>query len=42
MVEDGECKTWFGGYGNKLYDNTIDLIEWLINEGHFNKEYLEE
>lgn len=42
MVEDGECKTWFGDYGNKLYDNTIDLIEWLIKEGHFNKEYLEE
>lgn len=26
----------------KLYDNVIDCIEWLIKEGHFNKEYLEE
>jgi hypothetical protein len=23
-----------------LYDNIIDCIEWLINEGYFNKEYL--
>lgn len=25
-----------------LYDNIIDCIEWLIKEGHFNKEYLKE
>lgn len=25
-----------------LYDNIIYCIEWLIKEGHFNKEYLEE
>lgn len=25
-----------------LYDNIIDCIEWLIKEGRFNKEYLEE
>ena len=25
-----------------LYDNLIDCIEWLIKEGYFNKEYLEE
>lgn len=24
-----------------LYDNIIDCIEWLIKEGYFNKEYLE-
>ena len=24
----------------KTYDNMIDCIEWLIKEGHFNKEYL--
>lgn len=24
-----------------LFDNLIDCIEWLINEGYFNKEYLE-
>lgn len=23
-----------------LFDNIIDCIEWLIKEGHFNKEYL--
>ena len=23
-----------------LYDNLINCIEWLINEGYFNKEYL--
>ena len=28
-------------YGN-IYDNIIDCIEWLIKEGYFNKEYLEE
>ena len=31
----------FEVYDN-LYDNIIDCIEWLIKEGHFNKEYLEE
>ena len=25
-----------------LYDNICDCIEWLINEGYFNKEYWEE
>lgn len=25
-----------------LYDNIIDCIEWLIKDGHFNKEYLKE
>ena len=25
-----------------LYANIIDCIEWLIKEGYFNKEYLEE
>lgn len=25
-----------------LYDDLINQIEWLIKEGHFNKEYLEE
>lgn len=34
------CLIFFNkGY---LYDNIIDCIEWLIKEGHFNKEYLEE
>ena len=25
-----------------LYNNMIDCIEWLINEGHFSKEYMED
>jgi hypothetical protein len=28
--------------GGGLYDGTIDAIDWLIKEGYFNKEYLEE
>lgn len=24
------------------YDNLISVIEWLIKEGHFNKEYLKQ
>lgn len=28
-------------YGNEtIYDDCISCIEWLIKEGHFNKEYL--
>ena len=27
---------------DNYYDNIIDCIEWLIKEGYFNKEYLEE
>lgn len=25
-----------------VYDNIIDCIEWLIEEGYFNKQYLED
>ena len=25
-----------------LYNNMIDCIEWLINEGYFSKEYMED
>ena len=32
----GECM------GRGMYNNIIDCIEWLIKEGYFNKEYLEE
>lgn len=42
----------FGGYeydcigtlkdNYNLYDDLINQIEWLIKEGHFNKEYLED
>ena len=31
-----------GRSGYNHYDSLIDCIEWLITEGHFNKEYLEE
>ena len=27
---------------NNVYDNMISIIEWLIMEGYFNKEYLGE
>ena len=30
----GEC------FGQGMYNNIIDCIEWLIKEGYFNKEYL--
>ena len=33
------CKVWSR---KDLYNNIIDCIEWLIKEGYFNKEYLEE
>lgn len=29
-----------GRSGYNYYDSIIDCIEWLINEGYFNKEYL--
>lgn len=37
---DGErvFEAWDNGW--TIYDNIIDCIEWLIKEGHFNKEYL--
>ena len=28
--------------GKGTYDNLINCIQWLIGEGYFNKEYLEE
>lgn len=31
-----------GRSGYNHYDSLIDCIEWLIKEGYFNKEYLEE
>lgn len=27
---------------SKIYDEVISLIEWMIENGHFNKEYLKE
>ena len=31
------CEIW-----DNTYENICDAIEWLIKEGYFNKEYLEE
>ena len=31
---------WKSWSQKELYDNIIDCIEWLIQEGHFNKEFL--
>ena len=38
---NSEYEVFFSEQMN-LYDNIIDCIEWLINEGHFYKEYLNE
>lgn len=38
---EGERLCCFWGEGN-VYNAIINCIEWLIKEGHFNKEYLEE
>ena len=32
----------FEAVGDNMYENAISCIEWLIKEGYFNKEYLEE
>jgi hypothetical protein len=29
------------GWSGDLYTDVIDCIEWLIQEGYFNKEYIE-
>ena len=35
------CLPMFGfDKSDNLYDNIIDAYEWLIKEGYFNKEYL--
>ncbi len=31
------CEIW-----DDVYDNICDAVEWLIKEGYFNKEYLED
>ena len=31
------CEIW-----DNVYDNICDAVKWLIKEGYFNKEYLEE
>ena len=36
-----DVTTWWRGGGN-IYDMIVETLEWLIKEGYFNKEYLEE
>ena len=45
---EDRCESETGMYwehteeSSNLYDNIIDCIEWLIKEGYFPKEYLQE
>lgn len=40
VVTYNMCRDFYGL--ETIYDNLIDCIEYLINEGWFNKEYLDE
>lgn len=43
IVYENDYNRWiYLGDGDNLFDTFIDCIEWLIKEGHFNKEYLKE
>lgn len=39
---DNEYGEVFNSFDGNLYDCVVKCIEWLIKEGYFNKEYLEE
>ena len=39
---DDEYAETFKAFECNLYECVVKCIEWLIKEGHFNKEYLEE
>ena len=39
---DGELRALARFHGNGFFAAVVDATEWLIKEGHFNKEYLEE
>lgn len=39
---DNEYGEVFKSFDGNLYDCVVKCIEWLIKEGYFNKEYLEE
>ena len=39
---DGDERALVSFCGNGLFAAVVDAIEWLIKEGYFNKEYLEE
>lgn len=39
IIYENDYDRWiYLGDGDNLFDTFIDCIEWLINEGHFNKE----
>lgn len=40
-TDDKYTKT-FKNFEGDLYDCVVKCIEWLIKEGHFNKEYLKQ
>ena len=43
IIYENDYNRWiYLGDGDNLFDTFIDCIEWLIKEGHFNKEYLNE
>ena len=37
---EDDCGTFFPHKGD-IYEGVVNCIEWLIKEGHFNKEYLD-
>ena len=39
---DGADRILVDFYGNGFFSAVVGAIEWLIKEGYFNKEYLEE
>lgn len=39
---DNEYGEVFKSFDGNLYNCVVKCIEWLIKEGHFDKEYLEE
>lgn len=43
IIYENDYDRWiYLGDSDNLFDTFIDCIEWLIKEGHFNKEYLKE
>ena len=39
---DGNDCVFVSFYGNGFFNAVVDCTEWLIKEGYFNKQYLEE
>lgn len=41
IIYENDYNRWlYLGDGDNLFDTLIDCIEWLIKEGHFNKDYI--